>query len=159
MVAPIVFRRAAVAALVVAMPSALWRLLMIAGLLPGTDALRTDVSGGAGYVLALSSVQIGAAVAVLALTRGAFGGPTTTLHLPRWTPGVVGVGGGLLITWLFTISLPMELAGGVRPDSGLLVGGAFALMVVAYLPIVAWGPLTVVAAAGALRQATDPIRG
>lgn len=139
----------ALAALLVALPSTLWRLLMIAGLLPGTNALRESFAGDVPYVLALSVVELGAALAVLAVARGTFDPLMHTLRLPRRLPAVVGIAGGAVITWLFSIAMVYSIAGGARPDQGLLSGGALAVMVAAYAPILAWGPLTVASMAGA----------
>src|SRR5690625_3495662 len=55
-------------------PSAVWRVLMIVGLIPGSEALRqfelgSDPTQGYIYVFVLSSIQVGAGFLTLGLIR------------------------------------------------------------------------------------------
>lgn len=143
---------AAWGALLSAVPSALWRLLMIAGLMPGTADLRALHADEVGYVVGLSVAQLVAGVLVVGLVRP-WGERLLGVPVPRWFPVVMGALGALAMTWLFTIDLPSKLLSGVRPDQDTVHGVHLAVMIAAYVPIFAFGPLALVAVVGyALRR-------
>lgn len=133
------------AAFLSVVPSALWRLLMIAGLLPGAAALRafelgTNPAAGHAYVIALSVLQIGFAWLTVGLVRP-WGEKLYRWRVPRLLPVGLGVAGGLAVTWIFNISMVSAIAQGQRPDAGLMHGWPLVVMVWCYLPILLWGPL------------------
>lgn len=140
-------------------PSALWRVLMIIGLMPGTAELRAyelagDAVLGYTYVFGLSIVQLTAGFLTVGLVR-----PWGEQFLGRRVPVVpvllVATLGGLAVVWLFDVSLVGALVAGDRPDAGLVSGLPFAVLVGAYLPILLWGPLELLATLGyALRRLT-----
>ncbi len=119
-------------------PSAVWRLLMLAGALPGTGELHALHADEPGYVVGLSVVQILCGWLVVGLVRP-WGERLASIDIPRWLPVILGTLGGLLVTWLFTVTLTGQLLGGARPDQYTVHGSALALMVAAYLPILLWG--------------------
>jgi hypothetical protein len=143
---------AAWGALLSAIPSAVWRVLMIVGLMPGTGDLRQfelagDPSLGYAYVFALSIVQLTAAFLTVGLVR-----PWGECFLRRRVALapvlVVATLGGLAVVWLFDISLARALIGGQRPDDGRVSGAPLWLMAACYAPIFAWGPLELLATVG-----------
>lgn len=136
-------------------PSALWRVLMIQGALPGTAELRASYAGQHGYVWGLSIVQLLAGFATVGLAQP-WGERIGRFTIPPWLPIVLGAIGGLIVTYLFTISLTVSLAMGQRPDAGLLQGGALLVMVLAYLPIFFWGPLVLAAVVGYAKRRLAP---
>lgn len=150
--------RLALLAVIVALPSSIWRVLMIYGVLPGTEAFREANSGDTGYVIALTVIEMLAAFAVLALTLGLFRPIASHTPMPWWLPGVVGLLGGAAITWMFSYSMVVGTLGGSRPDQGLVHGGALVLMVAVYAPLLVWGPLTLGASAGALARDRKVLR-
>ncbi|MEH3155978.1 MAG: hypothetical protein PGN29_11740 [Gordonia paraffinivorans] len=130
-------------------PSAVWRVLMVVGAVPGTSDLRTyelagDATAGYVYVFGLSGIQLGAAFLTVGLTRP-WGARWGRYVVPLWPVVVIAAMGAVTVTWLFTIDLPLALAAGHRPDAGRVHDGALVVMVACYAPIVAWGPLTLVA--------------
>ncbi|HCE61177.1 MAG TPA: hypothetical protein DER11_07390 [Janibacter terrae] len=138
--------------LLASLPSALWRLLMIGGALPGTDELRRLHQGEVGYVLGLSITQVLCGVLVVGLVRP-WGERCVGVAIHRSVPVALGALGGLAMTYLFTISMALGLLAGRRADEGTVHDGALVLMVVAYAPMLLFGPLTLVATAGyALRR-------
>lgn len=138
--------------LAAALPSALWRLLMLAGLLPGTDAMQRLHEGEAGYVIGLSVAQVLCAVLVVGLVRP-WGERCAGVPINRWVPVTLGALGGAGMTYLFTIAMVLGTIAGRRPDQGTVHDGALVLMVVAYAPMLLFGPLTLVATVGyALRR-------
>ncbi|WP_333620161.1 hypothetical protein [Dietzia sp.] len=151
--------RLALLAVVVALPSSIWRILMIYGRLPGTEAFRDANSGDTGYVLALTVIEMLAAFAVLALTLGWFRPIARHTPMPWWLPGALGFLGGAVITWMFSYSMVFGTLGGSRPDQGLVHGGALVLMVAVYAPLLVWGPLTLGASAEALARDRKVRRG
>lgn len=144
-------RVAAWAVLACAVPSAVWRLLMIAGWMPGTEPLRVLHEGEGGYVLGLSVAQVLAAVLVVGLVRP-WGERFAGIGINRWVPVVLGTLGGTVMTWLFTIELWLGVLAGRRPDQGALDGIPLAVMVWVYAPMMLFGPLTLVAVAGYARR-------
>ena len=144
-------RAAAWGALACAVPSAVWRLLMIAGLLPGTGDLRLLYADHVGYVVGLSVAQVLAAVLVVGLVRP-WGERLLGVRINRWVPVVLGTLGGLALTWLATISTLAGLLAGQRPDQGTVEGGALVLMLLVYAPFFLIGPLALVAVVGFARR-------
>lgn len=147
-------RNVAYGAFAVTIPSALWRVLMVAGALPGTEALRTDHlrdAGGPGYVFALSAVQLVAGALSLGLVQP-WGERIAGGRLPTWLVAAVATMGALAVTALFTIELPWALLHGQRPDNGLVQGAALVLMAACYAPIALWGPLLLAATWGYVRR-------
>ncbi|MBA8793586.1 hypothetical protein FHX74_001191 [Friedmanniella endophytica] len=145
-------RGVATAAFLVTVPSALWRVLMITGVLPGTAELRSYELGdrpaaGYAYVFGLSAVQLATGFLVTGLARP-WGERVLGRRVPVTPPVVAGLAGGSAVTYLFDVSMVGQLAQGVRPDQGLVSGAPLALMVACYLPILAWGPLTLLATLG-----------
>lgn len=129
-------------------PSALWRVLMIVGLMPGTADLRAyelagDPTTGHLYVFALSVVQLSTAFLTVGLVRP-WGERLGRWRIPASPVILAALLGGITVTWLFTVSLPLALAQGHRPDAGLVHGAAFVVMATCYAPIVLWGPLVVI---------------
>lgn len=156
-------RAAAWGVLACAVPSSLWRLLMIVGLMPGTGELRELYSDEVGYVVGLSIAEVTAAVLVVGLVRPC-GERFAGIAIHRWVPVVLGTLGGLAMTWLFSVQLFIGILLGGRPDQGTVTGIHFVVMLVVYAPMVLFGPLTLVAVAGyaqrrRLRQAPTPGRG
>ncbi|GAB3716552.1 hypothetical protein [Mariniluteicoccus flavus] len=129
------------------LPSAIWRILMILDLLPGTDDLQRLHAGEHGYVWGLSVVQVACGALCLGLAQR-WGERIAGVPIPRWVPVVLGGLGGLAVTWLFTIRMTGQIFGGARPDQYTVHGVPLAIMMAAYLPILAWGPLTLVAVVG-----------
>ena len=142
---------AAWAAFACTVPSAVWRLLMLVGALPGTGELRALHADEPGYVVGLSVVQVLCGWLVVGLVRP-WGERLACIDIPRWLPVILGTLGGLLVTWLFTVTLTGQLLGGARPDQYTVHGSALALMVAACLPILLWGPLTLTAVVGYSRR-------
>lgn len=123
---------------------------MILGLLPGGDALRDHylAQGDFGYVMGLSVVQLFFGFLAVGLVRP-WGERLAGWRMPPALGLILGVCGGLLVTYLFDWGLlPRILAGG-RPDQGLMgTGIPYRIMVMAYIPIFFWGPLTIVSTVG-----------
>lgn len=143
---------AAWGAFLATVPSALWRVLMIVGLLPGTAKLREFELAGdpvQGYVdvFALSGVQLIAGFLSIGLVRpwGERFLGRTILLAPVLAVAILG---GLAVTWLFTITTIAQFSAGLRPDNALVSGIPLAIMVACYVPILFWGPLELVATAG-----------
>jgi hypothetical protein len=143
---------AAWGAFLATIPSALWRVLMILGLLPGTEQLRQfelgdDPTPNYAYVFALSVVQLTTGFLTIGLVRP-WGERLLGRRVPLAPVLVVATLGGLAVTWLFTIAMTTQVLTGHRPDAGLVSGIPLAIMVACYVPILAWGPLELVATAG-----------
>lgn len=143
---------AAWGAFLATIPSAVWRVLMIVGLMPGTQDLRQFELAGAAvlgyiYVFALSVVQLTTGFLTVGLVR-----PWGERFLGRrvlFAPVLVAaILGGLAVVWLFDISLTRQLAAGQRPDAGLVSGVPLAVMITCYAPILLWGPLELLATVG-----------
>lgn len=133
-------------------PSAVWRVLMIVGLLPGTESLREfELAGspvvGYGYVFALSALQLGCGFLVVGLVKP-WGERLAGRRIPTLVPVVLGGIGGLAVTWIFNIWLVAAIAHGQRPDAGLLAGWPLVVMVWCYLCVLLWGPLTLASVFG-----------
>lgn len=155
-------RAVAWASFLCTIPSALWRLLMIAGLVPGAELLRAEtlhptdaspLSGGAAvaYVIALSVTQVGFGALAIGLVQP-WGEQIGRVRIPRWFPVVAGGLGGLAVTYLFTWNLTRQILTGVHDRIPM---GAFAKAteLACYVPILLWGPLLLGAvAAYALRH-------
>lgn len=132
-------------------PSAVWRVLMILGLMPGTNALRQfelagDASLGYVYVFSLSIVQLVTGFLTAGLVRP-WGERLFGHRVPLIPVLIVAVLGGLAVVWLFDISMVSQILAGHRPDAGLLSGAPLAIMVACYVPILLWGPLELVSTA------------
>ena len=134
-----------------AIPSALWRVLMLAGLMPGTEQLRQLHENEPGYVIGLSLAQVAAAVLVVGLVRP-WGERFVGVPINRWVPVALGTLGGLAMTWLFTIQLFFGILGGDRPDQGTVHGIHLTIMFAVYAPMVLFGPLTLAAVVGYARR-------
>jgi len=139
------------AAFLCTLPSAVWRLLMLNGVLPGTADLQRLHAGEEGYVWGLSIVQVLTGVLALGLVQG-WGERVGGIRINRWVPVVLGTLGGLAVTWLFTISMTTQILTGHRPDQYTVHDGPLALMMACYLPILLWGPLLLAAVAGYWRR-------
>lgn len=138
-------------------PSAVWRVLMIMGLLPGTADLRIAHTGDELYVWSLSLVQLVAGFLTIGLVRP-WGERIRGLKIPHWIPIASGIIGGCAVTYLFTIATVVGLANGSRPDQGLVHGDALVIMVLCYGPIVFWGPLELAAVFAFIRRVKDTAR-
>lgn len=149
-------RWAAWGTLACALPSSLWRLLMIAGLMPGTEELRLLYANEVGYVVALSAAQLLAALLVLGLVRP-WGERFLGVTINRWVPLVLGTLGGLTMTWLFSIELFGSVLLGSRPDQGTVHGIPFLVMLLVYAPMILFGPLTLAAVVGYARRRSRPL--
>src|SRR5699024_1377150 len=134
------------AAFACTIPSAMWRVLMIEGMLPGTLALRQALAGDHFYVWALSVVQLVTGFLAVGLVRP-WGERLLGMTVPRWIPVVFGTLGGCAVIYLFNVSITLGLIQGDRPDQGLVHGGALLVMVLCYAPIFLWGPLELAAVA------------
>lgn len=152
---------AAWGAYLVTVPSAVWRVLMIVGLVPGTTDLRQfELAGNAafayGYVVTLSVVQLGTGFLAVGLVRP-WGERFLGRRVPLVPVLVAATLGGLAVTWLFDISMVHALLTGHRPDAGLVSGVPLTVMFACYAPILLWGPLELAAAAGyGLRRRHEP---
>ena len=143
-------------AFLVTVPSAVWRVLMILGLLPGTAELRAfelaeNPALGYAYVVGLSVVQLTASFLTVGLTRR-WGERLFGVRVPLIPVVVVATVGGLTVFWLFDVQMVGAIASGLRPDAGLLHGGALALLVVCYVPILLWAPLELARVVGYWRR-------
>lgn len=143
---------AAWGAFLATIPSAIWRVLMILGLLPGTEDLREfelagDASLAYAYVFSLSIVQISAGFLAVGLVRP-WGERVFGRRVPLTPALIFAVLGGLAVIWLFDVSLTAALLTGHRPDDGRVSGAPLVLMVTCYAPIMLWGPLELVATVG-----------
>lgn len=110
-----------------------------------------DPTLGYAYVFGLSIVQLGCGFLTIGLIRP-WGERLFGRRVPLWPVVVLAALGGLAVTWLFSISLPLALAQGRRPDNGLVQGWPFALMFACYLPIFLWGPLELASVVGYARR-------
>lgn len=151
-ITPSWLRLCAFGAFAAVIPSALWRVLMIIGLVPGTAALREfELAGnptlGYSYVFGLSLVQLATGFLAVGLVRP-WGSRLFGRRVPPVVPLVLGTLGGLAVTWLFNISMVIALAHGRRPDAGHVQGGPLVVMVWCYLPILLWGPLVIASSWG-----------
>ena len=133
-------------------PSAVWRVAMIMGWLPGTSELRDreleqGTISGYLYVYALSIVQLGFGFLTVGLVRP-WGERIRGWRIPRIIPTLLGLLGGLAATWIFNIAMVSAIAFGLRPDGGAMSGWPLVIMVWCYLPLLLWGPLAVLSACG-----------
>ncbi len=133
-------------------PSALWRVLMIVGLLPGTAELRDfELAGnpalGYAYVFGISLVQLATGYLAVGLVRP-WGITLFGRRVPPTLPLALGTAGGLAVTWIFNISMVSAIAQGSRPDAGHVAGWPLVIMVWCYLPILLWGPLVIASSWG-----------
>lgn len=133
-------------------PSAVWRVAMIVGLVPGTASLRAfELAGnpalGYAYVFGLSAFQLAFGYLTVGLVRP-WGEHLFGRTIPTGLPVALGVLGGLAVTWLFNISMVSAIAHGQRPDAGHVSGWPLVVMVWCYLPILLWGPLVLASVAG-----------
>jgi hypothetical protein len=143
---------AAWGAFLATVPSAVWRVLMIVGLMPGTQELRQfEIAGDGvlayGYVFALSFVQLTTGFLTVGLVRP-WGERFLGRRIPRTPVLIVATLGGLAVVWLFDISMVGALLAGQRPDANLVSGVPLAVMVACYAPILLWGPLELLATVG-----------
>lgn len=144
---------AAYGAFLAVVPSALWRVAVVWGLLPGSGPLRADIlaTSGPGYVYGLSSVQLVAGFLAVGLVSR-WGVELFGRRLNRFV--VLGFAslGSLGATLIFTVSMTWQLLSGARPDKGLVTGSALDVMILCYAPILLWGPLVAVAAVDYARR-------
>ncbi|RRD05785.1 hypothetical protein EII34_06140 [Arachnia propionica] len=145
-------RLCAYGAFAAVIPSALWRVLMIIGLLPGTAELREfELAGDPAlryaYVVGLSVMQLATGYLAVGLVRP-WGTTLFGRQVPPILPLVLGTAGGVAVTWIFNISMVAAIAQGSRPDAGLVSGWPLVIMVWCYLPILLWGPLVVASSWG-----------
>lgn len=141
-------------------PSAVWRVLMIVGLLPGTQELRQfelagDASLGYVYVFGLSVVQLTAGFLTVGLIRP-WGEHVLGRRVPLVPVVLLATLGGLAVVWLFNVQMVGGLVAGQRPDTGLVSGVPLAVLVACYAPILLWGPLELLATAGYWRRRRRP---
>ena len=143
---------AAWAAFWVTVPSAVWRILMIVGLMPGTGDLRQfELADNAAlayaYVFGLSIVQVAAGFLTVGLVRP-WGERFRGRRVPVVLVLIIAALGGLAVVWLFDVSLLSAIAAGQRPDDGRVSGLPLTVMVACYVPVFLWGPLELVATVG-----------
>lgn len=153
---------AAWGAFLATVPSAVWRVLMIVGLMPGTQELRQfEIAGDPalayGYVFALSVVQLTTGFLTIGLVRP-WGERFLGRRVPITPVLVVATLGGLAVVWLFDIGIIGALLAGQRPDAGLVSGVPLAIMVACYAPILLWGPLELLATVGYWLRRRRPAR-
>lgn len=153
---------AAWGAFLATVPSAVWRVLMIVGLMPGTQELRqVEIADEGvlayGYVFALSFVQLTTGFLALGLVRP-WGERFLGRDIPRTPVVIVATLGGLAVVWLFNISMVSALLAGQRPDAGLVSGVPLAVMLACYAPILLWGPLELLATVGYWLRRRQPAR-
>ncbi len=142
-------RRAAVAAVLTTVPSALWRIAMAVGVPVGVrDEYRAAhyafPSWGTVYVFGLSFLLVGLASLTLGLVQ-----PWGEVA-PRWMPVIGGkrvrplaavvpaAVGAILLTLLWVSAL--SSFGAIAEEFGL-AGAAMAVVLVCYTPLLGWGPL------------------
>lgn len=144
---------AAYGAFFATVPSAIWRVLVVWGWLPGVDALQADILATAGvrYVYTLSVVQMVAGFLAIGLVSR-WGVELFGHRLNRYAVLALAGLGALGATFLFTLTLTIELLSGARPDKGLVTGSAEVVMFLCYTPIMVWGPLVAVAAVDYARR-------
>ena len=148
-------RMCAWGAFVCVIPSAVWRVLMIVGAMPGTGELRAYELGDKpalayAYVGALSAIQLACGFLAVGLVRP-WGERVLGRRVPVALPVILGSLGGLAVIWLFNISMVWALVHGRRPDAGHTSGAPLFVMVWCYLPILLWGPLVLASVWGYAR--------
>jgi hypothetical protein len=139
------------AALLLPLPSVLWRVAMLSGADVGlglADFYRST-AGTVAYVLALDAAQVLAAV----LTFGLICGWSETVpqwvpglrgrRIPPLLPGVLGSAGAAALLWIIGVLLFafvrswLGITDGWTPDEGM-GGGHRALLFACYLPFLLW---------------------
>jgi len=153
---------AAWGAFLVTVPSAVWRVLMIVGLMPGTQELRQfEIDGDGvlayGYVFALSVVQLATGFLAVGLVRP-WGERFLGRRVPLAPVLIVATLGGLTVVWIFDVWMVGALLAGQRPDADLVSGVPLAVMVACYAPILLWGPLELLATVGYWLRRRRPTR-
>ncbi|MEI5032054.1 hypothetical protein RB201_01540 [Streptomyces sp. S1A(2023)] len=148
---------AAYAVPLVTLPSALWRIALVAGLPVASDAVRTG--WGVLYVLTLTAVSEALALLTLGLVQ-----PWGEV-VPRWIPLIGGrpvrplpavisalLGAGVL----FLLSIVVGITQSHSLASGSLTNSAAqeALLVACYVPLLAWAPLLTVSTIAYYRRRT-----
>lgn len=128
---------------------------MVEGVLSGTAELQQAHAGSRGYVWTLSVVQLVAGAGAVGLVRP-WSERIRGTAVPRWLPICVAGLGGCIVTALFTVSMPLSVLAGARPDQGLLHGEALVVMVLAYAPLILWGPLQLAGVAAFAARRTLP---
>ncbi|MET8867037.1 hypothetical protein ABZW11_29195 [Nonomuraea sp. NPDC004580] len=140
--------RAAHAIALVTLPSGLWRVALVTGLPIGYVADRPHIPAGeSAYIIGLSVVSELAALLTIGLVKPWGDVP------PRWVPLVGGrrmrpravlaaaYTGATLIT-LFCGYAALAAILGLGSGFPFLSATGHAILVVCYLPLLAWGPLT-----------------
>ncbi|MDJ0380069.1 hypothetical protein [Streptomyces sp. G-G2] len=146
------------AAPLVTLPSGLWRIALVAGLPVATEPVRTV--GETLYVLSLTVVSEALALLTLGLVR-----PWGEI-VPRWIPALGGrrvrplaavvpapLGAAALFAlcgWVGYIQVA-DLAAGSITDTPAQQG----LLVLCYVPLLAWAPLLTVSALAYYRRRTS----
>lgn len=145
-------RRAAHLIALCTIPSALWRIGIILGVPIGYDQAwinrsELDTTGGTAYLLFLCVLS--EALALLAFGLVSPWGETC----PRWTGPLAGKPipcllavvpaalGSLALCAIWTIGVPYAAVTGTPFDPAMTTGPAVAVQLVAYAPMVVWGPL------------------
>jgi len=147
------------------LPSAAWRLAMLAGVDTGFGYAQFYRDGGAmtAYVLRLEAIQLGAAALCLGLCH------SWGERVPRWVPGIGGrviprslpvAIGGLGDAMLYAIigstaarfaSRWMGMSVGLTPTDGMS-SGAVTVLALAYAPMLIWPVALTVALVGYWRR-------
>lgn len=163
-------RTACWACLGCALPSATWRVAMMAGADVGFGYayLYRGSAGGIIYVLALESVQVGAAIACVGLCR------PWSERVPGWVPGLGGrtiprrlpmvlggIGNALLYLIVYYVATRFALAAlsrppGWTPAQGMSTGQTWVLAL-CYAPMLLWPVALTVALIGYWRRRTARI--
>lgn len=163
-------RAACWACLGCALPSATWRVAMMAGADVGFGYayLYRGSAGGIVYVLALESVQVGAAIACVGLCR------PWGERVPGWVPGLGGrtipcrlpmvlggIGNALLYLIVYSVAFRFARAAlsdppGWTPAQGMSPGQTWVLAL-CYAPMLLWPVALTVALIGYRRRRTARI--
>ncbi|WP_129663846.1 hypothetical protein [Phytoactinopolyspora endophytica] len=144
--------RAAHVISLVTLPAALWRLGIIVGIPWGYDRAwiersQLDTLDGAAYLLGLSVVSEIAALCSYALVQRwgevmpPWAWPLRGWAIPAWLPAVCGVLGGVAMTAMWTVGTAVLAMSGTAFDSQMEPGAATTVQLLAYAPMVVWGPL------------------
>lgn len=145
-------RRAARIISIVTLPAALWRIGIIVGIEWGYDHAwiersQLDTLDGGAYLLGLSVVSELVALSAYALVQRwgevmpPWAWPWHGRAVPPWLPVVCGVVGGVVLTAMWTVGIVAVAITGTPFDPQMQPGVATTVQLVAYAPMVVWGPL------------------